>query len=55
MGGICVCESCVKSILVYYVLHSPIKTLCPYCNDQEGRVDRCDYCDLPIRVQEPAQ
>jgi hypothetical protein len=52
VGGICVCNHCVQAIVIFYVLHSPIKTLCPHCYDTENTFERCSYCDLQIQVND---
>jgi hypothetical protein len=50
MGGICVCDECIGGIVVFYVLNSPIKTLCPHCVGLIQNIEKCNYCDLPINV-----
>lgn len=52
MGGICVCKRCTSAIVVFYILNSPIKTLCPHCSGQQQSANRCNYCDLPVRIGE---
>jgi primosomal protein N' len=45
-GGIYVCEECIDKILALHVSTNLIKTLCPYCYEKEGNVNKCPYCDI---------
>lgn len=50
MGGVCVCDGCISGIVTFYVLNSPIKTLCPHCVVKTHNIEKCNYCDLPINI-----
>lgn len=52
LGGICICEQCSESIIIFHVLNGPLKTLCPHCYGKEGNTQHCDYCNLPILEQQ---
>jgi len=47
LGGICVCGNCVNNIVSLYILHYPIKLLCPKCNNGKDNSQKCPQCSLP--------
>ncbi len=50
-GGVDICDTCVDKILSLFVVSNPIKTLCPFCSEEEDDSGKCEYCDIKYSME----
>ena len=51
MDSMCVCPRCVESILILHLYSNPVRTLCPYCQDEKSIDYVCSHCGLSSLIE----
>lgn len=54
LGGICVCDLCVKNIVILHIYSHKVKLLCPKCHSSTGPCEECDIKNHILKINKCA-